>query len=69
MTSMARGIPIVATDTTVSAPTGASSSASSLPARSANLIPWSTEIRRAIVRSSAIETSGISSSWEPTVTR
>ncbi len=56
---------MVATDTTTSAPYGARSSASSVPACSAKRTPWSTVMSRAMARSSAIGTSGRSTSWAP----
>ncbi len=56
---------MVATETTISGWEGASLAASSRPAIRAKSTPRSTEMSSAMVRSSAIGTSGISSSWDP----
>ena len=64
---MAIGMPMVATDTTMSGSAGRMSSASSRPAVSANATPRSTQIRSAIVRSSLSGTSGSVTDWLPTV--
>ena len=64
---MARGIPIVATETTISGSAGRISSASSRPAVSEKATPMSTQMSNAIVRSSDRATSGSSTVWLPTV--
>ena len=66
---MANGMPMVATDTTMSGSNGASSAASSRPAVSAKATPWSTQMSSAMVRSSESGTSGRSRVWDPTAVR
>ncbi len=66
-TSIASGMPIVATEATMSMFRSRRRSASWPAARAVNPTPWSTVMSSAIDRSSAIRTSGRSIDSEPTV--
>ena len=67
LASMARGMPMVATETMISGSYGRIMSANSCPAVSANSTPMSTQMRSAMVSSSLSAMSGSSTFWLPTV--